>query len=484
MKLKRITAIALTAMAISSCSEDTESIGSSLTLESDKLEITTGFYDAITRSVAADSVYARNFDCYFGMVKDPEIGAYVLSEFMAQFNVLEKMNMPNRKDIEDVNGGSIVADSCSIALIFDRSMCYGDSLTPIKMTIHELDRPMSDTKTYYTNFFPLEEGFDREDGLEKDFVFCLADLTQKDSIRKLTNYQDVAEIPLNDTYTDKSGTTYNNYGTYILRNYFDHPEYFRNSYMFVNNLCPGFFFEISDGLGVMAKIAEIDMIIYYRFSDGSTERKTSLFLSSTPEVLRTNSIINDAGALQYLIDDTSCTYLKAPAGIFTEVTLPVDDIMQEHAKDSLLSVSVAFQRQNSGYTDINYPLNAPSSVLMVHKDSLNQFFETKTLQNYTSSFLASLSSNAYTFSNIGNMITLMARKKSEGLLSDPNWTANHPNWNKVMLVPVAATTTSDNYGNKTVSSVINEMGLVSTKLVGGEHKPIEMRVIYARFKEE
>ena len=294
----------------------------------------------------------------------------------------------------------------------------------------------------------------------------------------------MAEIPLNDTYTDKSGTTYNNYGTYILRNYFDHPEYFRNSYMFVNNLCPGFFFEISDGLGVMAKIAEIDMIIYYRFSDGSTERKTSLFLSSTPEVLRTNSIINDAGALQYLIDDTSCTYLKTPAGIFTEVTLPVDDIMQEHAKDSLLSVSVAFQRQNSGYTDINYPLNAPSSVLMVHKDSLNQFFETKTLQNYTSSFLASLSSNAYTFSNIGNMITLMARKKSEGLLSDPNWTANHPNWNKVMLVPVAATTTSDNYGNKTVSSVINEMGLVSTKLVGGEHKPIEMRVIYARFKEE
>ena len=42
MKFKWITAIAITAMAITSCSEDTEGIGASLTDENDMLEITTG----------------------------------------------------------------------------------------------------------------------------------------------------------------------------------------------------------------------------------------------------------------------------------------------------------------------------------------------------------------------------------------------------------------------------------------------------------
>ena len=37
----------------------------------------------------------------------------------------------------------------------------------------------------------------------------------------------------------------------------------------------------------------------------------SFFLSSTPEVLQTQRVYNDKGALQVLINDNSCTYLKA-----------------------------------------------------------------------------------------------------------------------------------------------------------------------------
>ena len=78
----------------------------------------------------------------------------------------------------------------------------------------------------------------------------------------------------------------------------------------------------------------------------------------------------------------------------------------------------------------------------------------------------------------------MAMKKNEGLKSDPYWTIKHPNWNKVVLVPIAATLTTDSYNNQTVSGVSNQMGLSSTKLVGGDGHPIEMKVIFAKFKEE
>ena len=89
MKLRLFTAIAFTAMAVISCNEETASIGKSLTDEDDKLQVTTGVYEAFSRSLLADSVYGQNFECYFGQIKDPETETYVKSEFMTQFNLLE-----------------------------------------------------------------------------------------------------------------------------------------------------------------------------------------------------------------------------------------------------------------------------------------------------------------------------------------------------------------------------------------------------------
>lgn len=137
MKLRLFTAIAITAMAMASCSEDTETIGSSITNESDKMVFSTGVYQATSRSIMVDSVYSKTFDCYFGKVKDPETNSYVKNEFMAQFNMLEGFSLPDKSTILSESDGDIAADSCEIWLIFDRSKCYGDSLTPLKVKVKE-----------------------------------------------------------------------------------------------------------------------------------------------------------------------------------------------------------------------------------------------------------------------------------------------------------------------------------------------------------
>ena len=143
MKPKFLTAIAITAMAIVSCSVDTDTIGSSLTNETDKLEFSTRSFQAFSRSVLVDSVYARNYETYFGKVKDPETGTYVKTEFMAQFNMQEDVKLPSLSQmLSKDEEGKILADSCEIWLLFDKSSSYGDSLTPLKMNILELDRPM------------------------------------------------------------------------------------------------------------------------------------------------------------------------------------------------------------------------------------------------------------------------------------------------------------------------------------------------------
>ena len=490
MKSRLFTAIAFSAMALFSCNEDTGMIGSSLTNESDKLNITTGVYQATTRSILADSIYARNYDCYFGRVKDPETGTYVTSEFMAQFNLLENYPMPEKDQIlSKAEDGNIKADSCEIWLFLDRDLCYGDSLTPIKVRMLELNRPMNDNQTYYSNYDPIKEGYIREDGLKHDLAFTLANLSYTDSIRNLSGYREVARIPLNDPYTDKNGKTYDSYGTYILRSYYESKEYFKNSYTFINHVCPGFFFQFNDGLGVMAKLDDIELRVYYHFKK-SEPSDTAVYYSamrmaSTEEVLQTTKVTNDKEGLNRLIADESCTYLKTPAGIFTEMTLPVEDIMsQEHRNDSLLSVSLTLKHINSSMPQNKYLLDEPSSVLMIVKDSLYSFFEKEKTYDYTSAFVTDLAYNSYTFSNIGNLIHLMYQQKFVGELIDPEWEKKHPNWNKVVIVPISSNTNiSVTTSASIISALSNEMGLSSTQLVGGPNDPIEVKVIYAKFND-
>ena len=129
-----------------------------------------------------------------------------------------------------------------------------------------------------------------------------------------------------------------------------------------------------------------------------------------------------------------------------------------------------------------YALPAPSTLLLVETDSLDAFFENSKLANHKTSYLAAFSSatNRYTFGNISSLIASMYRAKTNGLKSDPNWVANHPNWNKVMAVPVK--TNYITYNNSSVlTSVTNDMSLTSTRLVGGS-TPINIEVIYSKFK--
>jgi 5'(3')-deoxyribonucleotidase len=231
----------------------------------------------------------------------------------------------------------------------------------MKLRVSELDRPINNELMHYTNFDPKERGYIRQGGMQYDKMFSLRDLTVSDSIRNLreenlhrntsttsdNGYYDMLNITLSKPYTDKNGVTYNNYGRYILRTLYDHPEFFKNSYSFVNHVFPGIHAETIDGTGVMARIMEMNLFVFFKNKSEDEEFDDFVLMTSTEEVVQTTKVTNDKEAINRLVADNSCTYLKTPAGIFTEVTFPVDEICTTHPKDSLLSAQIAFQRQNN-----------------------------------------------------------------------------------------------------------------------------------------
>ncbi|MGN1375172.1 MAG: DUF4270 domain-containing protein [Prevotella sp.] len=494
MKFKNLAIVALLFSAsFVACDDTTDILGESLTDNLDKLDVHPDTFDVISSSLVADSVYSRNTTGYLGKVKDPETGNYVSCDFMAQFNTLENYRFPVKdslvyiegkdtirlKDVaEGLKDGKILADSCSIRLFY--TDFFGDSLATMNLTARELAEPMKEGVKYYSNYNPTQ--LLRAGGLKVNKTYTLTDLSvSSDERADESSYTPNIKIDLNKPYTDKNNITYNNYGTYIMRKYYENPSYFKNSYNFVNEVCPGFYFEVNEGLGSVAYITVSQLNVYFKYANDTTYVGTASF-AGTEEVLQTTNISNDKEALEKLANnDNSCTYLKTPAGIFTELELPIDRILSGHENDTINTAKISLKRvNNSGYND--YTFSCPSALMMIPRDSLYTFFENGDIIDYKKSFYAAYSStsNDYTFNNFSGMITYLTNAKKQGLAVDPNWLSSHPNWNKVVIIPVSITTNSSGQ----IVKVVHDMSLTSTKIVKGTpDNPLKLNVIYSKFSE-
>jgi len=462
-RLLYLAGAAIVAMAFSACDDDTLTVGNSLTNEDDKLDITAAIYQATTRTVMADSVLSLSKSCYFGRVMDPETGSEVTSEFSTQLHLMETMYISPEADIAGRYDGRAAADSCDLVLYLSSPFLSTDSLTAMKMNVWELASPMEEGQRYYSNFNLFSNDMIRTEGLRKSKMFSFTDNTVSSTERNSSSYLDNIRITLNQPYTASDGTVYNNYGTYIMRQYYDHPEYFKNSYSFAHNVCPGFYFQITDGLGFHAMVATLGLRTYYRIQGDTAVNNAVLTLAGTREVLQTTHVTNDAKAISNLAQQDDCTYLKSPAGLFTEVTLPIDEIKQNNKSDSLIGAKIVFQRLNYQSNDERM-FSTPSTVLMIPKDSLYAYFESSNVPDNKTSYYTVYSStnNTYTFGNISNLVTELWSMKESGMSADANWKAKHPNWNKVLLIPVTYTTSST---STSPTSIEHNMGLTSTRLV-------------------
>ncbi|MDO4160893.1 MAG: DUF4270 domain-containing protein [Prevotellaceae bacterium] len=488
MKIKFLAVIALIAgIAFTSCDDTTDSIGTSLTDNKDLLSVATDTFTVTSSSLVVDSVLARNTIGYLGKIRDPETSAYITGDFMAQFASFEDYTLPERDSILSLENGDIIADSVHIRLYYDEF--YGDSLSAMNMTVYELSKPYEEGVNYYSNFDPFKNGMIRTDAnaLRKNKTYTLTDMTVSEEEREDDDYTPNIKIDLsNDEYIDADGVSYKNYGTYILKKYYEDPSYFKNSYSFIHNVCPGMYFKVNDGLGSMAYIYMSQLRVYFNYAYSDSVYVGACVFSGTEEVLQKTNVINDDNVINELASDNSCTHLKTPAGIFTELTLPVEDIKLNHENDTLNTAKIVLTRYNNKtFNDYNLP--APSTLLMIPKDSLNSFFENQEVPDYEGSFIATTSStyNTYTFNNVADIITTMYNNRQQGLASNSNWENEHPDWNKVVVVPVTLTYSSSS--SSTIVKTVHDMSLTGTRLVGGSENPydeIKVSVIYSKFREE
>lgn len=480
--LRLLTVLAIAALTFAACDDTTEGIGGSITNDIDNINISSAVFPVATKSMVSGAVLSRNNTGLIGKMKDPETGNYVKGDYMTQLGVLSSFDV-DTVAIKNANNGSIEAYGCYLLVSYNAS--YGDTIAPMKVTAYEMTKPMTEEQEYYSDYDAFKNGWVSE---SNQHWSCNYNLSNTSDVK---NFQ----ISLNKPYT-KDGKTYNNYGSYILQTYAKHPEYFKTNYKFLHNVCPGFYIKNVGGTGNMAKIWNTELIFQYKrqyttkAKDGVTDSiiVDSLYnrFDGTEEVLQLNKIENDTKNMEQLASQKNWTYLKSPAGIFTEVTLPIEDIMRGHEKDTLNTATISFPRLNNIDEDNAYNFATPSTILMVQKDSLQSFFEKSKLADSRTSFTTSYSTsgtykNAYTFQNIANLVSAMYKNKGKS-----------ENWDKVVLVPVSIITVTQGY-TTVITKMNHDMALASTRLIRGvistdssgkKTSPIQMKVIYSKFKEK
>ena len=462
---------------LQSCDDQTGNIGIDIMPDNDKPTTSQAAYNLTTASIPVDSLIAFTSDCYLGKITDPETNATTTADFIAQFATLENDKLPDISAMHKEDG-NVVADSIIINLYI--KSYYGDSVNPIKIGVYELDRNniLPENRNYYTNIDPQEYISNRPDAISKEMTFTVVDLAIDDTRRFASTYSKNIRIKLPAEY-----------GTNILRKYYEHPEYFKNSYSFIRNVVPGFYFKTIAGNGTMVNIDVSTITIFFRYKIKDKTEIGIKRIAATKEVIQCNSFNNQN--LTPLLKNTDCTFIKSPAAIFTEAVLPINDIYKNHENDSINSAKIVFTRQNNTTTS-QFALSAPQQLLMVRKTDLTEFFEKKKIPDNTTSYTSKLSTayNSYTFTNIAGMVSYLhkLRNREAGIKPTDShttviaktaaWEANNPDWNKVVLVPV--TTNTNSLG--AIVDVYHDFSLSSTKLTGGQNNPIQISVIYSSFK--
>ena len=293
-------------------------------------------------------------------------------------------------------------------------------------------------------------------------------MSVSDSLRNTSDYYPGIKIDLGEEFSNK-----------IQSLYASNPEYFKDANSFINNVLPGFYVHTIQGDGSVVYIQDIWLRINMEYTVTGSQGQDSTaigssVLAASKEVLMSTKMENDE-KLDELVSDNEHTYLKTPAGLCTEIELPVDEIYDNHENDTLNSITLSIKKyKDAGISgESSYKMGIPQTLLMIRKEEMNTFFEqNKTYDNETS-FLGTYdsSSNSYTFSKLNRLIShIFSEKRSETGETDSDR-------DKVVLIPV--TTETDTEGN--VIGVSHDMEVNAARLFGGEQgEELKIEVIYTK----
>lgn len=521
MKVKYVGILFLALLAFCGCDDNTGTLGMGMLPESDGISAKTKTFDVTTNSYLADKIYAKTSTGYIGKFSDSStegFGSYEAS-FLTELNCVDEFTFPAvYKENEDGKSatGTMVKDEVEkIQLVVYYASWFGDSLNACRMSAYELNEQWQSvrkdpTQYRYTNIdTELYKGT-----LLGRKAYTAYDTSVPDSVRNSTDsngnslYYPNVTFPLSKELGNK---------ILMLNRAYQNKEndFFDNADKFIENVFSGVYLQTDYGNGTILYVDRVDLQMQFRFhhvddsglkltkkvtdsngevGEDSTYLAMATVFASTKEVIQANKFLNNSEDLQKRLKETEHTYLKSPEGIFTEATLPYDEIYNELTNDTLNAVKLTFTNYHQD-TKNKFSISAPETVLLLRKKDVNSFFEENKVTDNVTSFTAShnsIETNQYTFRNIARLVSTcinemkVAKEKAGESWNESEWLAENPDWNKVLLIPVSVTYDT-NSTNPSIIGIQHDLKPSVVKLKGGDPEQggnkLQIEVTYTTFNK-
>lgn len=484
MNIKTLACTLLAVLFLISCDTDTSTLGGSVTPDSDDVRVKSDSCFAVSRSVQApDSILLRTTVSCIGKYTDPLTGAVLEADFLTQLNCVEGFSLPDSVygigdfDFPDWFDKEMEGEKpyyAELNLYFQK--VFGDSTNSLKLDVYQLDKIIDPEKRYYANVNPADFYDESSEPIASVMVSPI-DYSVKDSLLQEEKYYHHISIGLPDSFAQE-----------LLEKYYspNGKEYFSDALSFMENVCKGFYVKLAQGDGTLVYVDKSVLEVNFKYLEPGDSVVSSVVaeFSGNNEVMQINSFKN--GNQNVLLDDNTCTYIRTPFGVLTEVELPVDE-MKKGGNVMLNSASLSFHKVN--VEQPYYPAGTPSRLLLIRKDELQKFFDRNNNADKVSSYATTFSTkyNNYTFNNIAKLVELCYVEREDWLKSNgyeadvagfAAYESAFPNWNKVVLIPVKPKVDSNN----SIVGYILDINVNQIKLLGGESGDrIKIKTIYTSF---
>ena len=521
-----------------SCSDDLGNLGESIRPSIDEIAIKTKTFDVNTYTGYRDSVYVRTGYPLVGNITDPDFGQ-VTAGYLAQFYSSSKMGL-DVKDSRDSLTFSILRTSAPKELGYDWSdyhykswdsivgnkidsmtvrvyyrTFYGDSLTPMQLSVYGLN-PSVEFETLPEKEFYSNNDFKamyNESNLLGRKAFTSANRELSDSARKESDYLPYIEIKLDDELKDQFYKLCVEAAIARDKNNPHHGDFtdiFTDKKAMREKFLSGICVKPTFGDGVMIKVYYTAIYFFYssfhRYAEDGTLLRNSAddgdstyvnnhieYLAVTPDVIQMSGYKMVDENKDNRIADADTSYITSPQGYYSIIDLPIGEIINTMEDDPVRMPgdSSYFLNATNFYLQAYKPKGTllgktpTPTVLMVEKDAMVEFFETRKLPNGTTSCFASYVGDSipkhnytttdgmyyYNFGNINSVITGLAEKhgwSKENLKKIPK-DLKIP----MAIIPIDATTSTTG----SVLSVSNYIIPTATKLKKGNGKQ-KIQMIY------
>ena len=359
-------------------------------------------------------------------------------------------------------------DSAFLTLYYDGYSGYGKDL--VEVTAYRLDRPLPGNSKY--SLESISDYYTR--GVSKELgraSFMAVTGTPHEGKGTWVRVPIAREI--GQDFYDKSVA-----GSEVFRSQAAFDQYF-----------PGVYFRVSAGTGSVIRVVRTALTFCYRKEQMLKRRSTGKVdslayvpaiqeLSHTTEVPQLSRFAN-MGLSELMAPGSDYAYVKSPAGVLAEITIPTREIkkkLDEAPKGSVrVLASAPFSISGENRQLSEYQLVYPTSLVLMPRDSVAHFFESE-LTDADSPFTTYVSrqaiqgSSTYTFGNISALISKHIEKKPDEDL-------------RVVVVPVQYVAPEQQQSGAVSPSSVTNLVLPSTLKIKMDGKNNKLRVYINERKE-